>query len=137
MTARTLVPALAAELDAALADVARLRGEVNHAAWMVCMFDVFRYLIASNRNGAEKAERHLAISKSMVAIIRQKDPELAHWYWDEVMKVHDATQAVTNHLDNYGFKLDGSYKHEEVGPAVFDAMWAIARAALTPAGDAP
>jgi len=93
-------------------------------------FDAARYLISNMRgreSGAEKAQRHLAMSKAFVRV----------WTGDDVMnyhlamEVHDRTaEALTNHMDAViGFDPAGGFD-EQVLKAFCDRFFDIASASL-------
>ena len=88
-----------------------LKKQNRHLLWMSMEFIIARYLLANIRcraNGIEKAERHIELSTIFIASKRLCDiDKVKSKYWDEMMKIHDATQKLTGHLDKeIGFNIN-------------------------------
>lgn len=125
------VIALTAENAALRAKAEKLEEALKSAAWIACAVDVHRYLIANVQGASAKAIHHIEIATKMTAILLGKDIDDRDDYFSEIKRVHDTTQAVTDHLDRYGFVFDKPNDLETLSPKVFSAMWEIASAALT------
>ena len=79
-----------------------LERENKHLLWMLMEFTIHRYLMANEagrENECQKAENHLELSRRFIASKRFCTAEKADRYWEEVMKIHDATSALTAYMD--------------------------------------
>ncbi|MDO9099682.1 MAG: hypothetical protein Q7V53_02910 [Caldisericota bacterium] len=96
-------------------------------------FMINRYLIANTHgrwDGAEKAQRHIELCKFYVAIftgVMLDDVLLA----DEFERVHEATQALTDNMDEViGFPLESRPDYDRLAPLFFEHFHALAVEAL-------
>jgi hypothetical protein len=110
----------------ALSEAERMREALGNATFAAMEFDINRYLIASRRNGAEKAERHRELTETFLRVYAKKWQRRDR---DLYTKVHDATQELTNHLDKLGLQADGHYD-DDVPRRFHDRFIEIARAAI-------
>ena len=88
-----------------------IKKQNRHLLWMSMEFAIGRYLLANIRsraNGCEKAQRHIEISSIFLASKLLCDIDKAKsGHWDEMMRIHDATQKLTCNLDKeIGFDID-------------------------------
>lgn len=88
-----------------------IKKQNRHLLWLLMDFVIARYLLANIRSrasGVEKAERHLELSSIFVASKLICSIDTAKYdNYDEVMKIHDATQKLTGHLDKeIGFDIN-------------------------------
>lgn len=96
---------------------------------------LYRYLMSNAHgrwNGAEKAICHGEICKFYVATILGVElaPDAQDWK-DAYERVHTATQAVTDNLDeSIGFPLDREPDYDALVPVFFDKIHRIALQAL-------
>jgi hypothetical protein len=111
-----------------------LKQENRHLLWMLMEWPIHRYLLANTKgrlNGVEKAERHLYMSAIFVASKKRCSIDKAKSY-DEWMKVHDATQKLTGHLDTeIGFPIDETddMDYNKLSRKFFDKFIALAEEA--------
>jgi hypothetical protein len=99
-------------------------------------FAVNRYLMActsSRADGAEKALRHRELCAFYVGAVRGVDPERAQReHWDDYKAVHEATQALTDYLDEQiGFPIDGWPDYDTLAPKFFEKFHTLAMQALS------
>lgn len=124
----------ASPLDIPVSRYARMlewacRVHTNHA--------VHRYLMcnsAGRLDGAEKALRHAELCRFYLAVVYgTHDPDRAGGeYPDEYERVHDATQALTDYMDEaIGFPIEGRPDYDKLAPAFFERFHALAMQALT------
>ena len=87
---------------------------MKHAFWLLSQFDIHRYLMANTAgrlSGAEKAERHRDICSKFIALAKriEVDDVLKHHH-ELHRKIHDHSQALTNHLDReIGFPVGDKF----------------------------
>lgn len=99
---------------------------------------VHRYLLSNSKgrlDGAEKALRHLELCAFYVAVVYgYASPEEARQEHHEAwLKVHTATQALTDYLDEQiGFPLDCRPDYDLLAPKFFKKFHALAMQALAP-----
>lgn len=97
------------------------------ATYALMEFDIHRYLIANVRHdGAEKALRHRELTG---AFLRVYAPKWARRDRELYTSIHDATQVLTNHLDEIGLGDDCHYD-DAVPKAFHDRFIELALAAL-------
>lgn len=83
----------------------------RHLLWMAMDFPIVRYLLANTHgraNGAEKAERHIELTCIYLAskMLCPSVEKVKSLHWDLMMKIHNATQVLTNNLDReIGFPI--------------------------------
>ncbi len=107
----------------------------KNACWQSIHFPIMRYLMSNadgRWDGAEKAQRHLEMSYFYVAVVKGLDVDAVRLNEDEAyMAVHDATQALTDNLDEaIGFPLRGRPDYEALAPVFFEKFHALALQAL-------
>lgn len=98
-----------------------------------------RYLMSNAKgrlDGYEKAQRHIELCTFYVAAVRGVD-DLAmvrrgsEGHEDDFQAVHDATQALTDHLDEViGFPLDSRPDYDALAPLFFEHFHSMAMQAL-------
>ena len=102
-------------------------------------FAIHRYLMsnASGRmDGHEKAQRHIELCTFYVAAVRGVDDldmvrRGLDCHEDDYQAVHDATQALTDHLDEViGFPLEGRPDYGALAPLFFERFHMLAMQAL-------
>lgn len=104
-----------------------LREALERATYALMEFDINRYLIANVRNsGAEKAERHRDLTESFLRVYA---PKWARRDRELYTRIHDATQPLTNNLDQIGLG-DDCHFGEKVTRAFHDQFITLARQAL-------
>jgi hypothetical protein len=96
---------------------------------------ITRYLLVHQEgrwDGVEKAIRHSELCKFYVAVYRgQMDPEAIQETDALYCEVHDATQSLTDHLDEaIGFPLVGRPDYDRLVPLFFEQFHVLALAAL-------
>lgn len=109
--------------------------EIN-LLWLLCEFNVNRYLMANakgRRDGAEKAEVHMSLSRKFVAwwfgievdqasYVSCAGSERLAW-----VVVHDGTQKLTDKLDEViGFPLDSRPDYDDLAPKFFMKFYELA-----------
>jgi hypothetical protein len=128
-------PAVECRLDRR---VRRLELMLEWACRVHTNYAVHRYLMSNaqgREDGAEKAARHLELCAFYVAVVHgYADPDDARRErHDEWLRVHEATQALTDNLDEeIGFPLDRRPNYDILAPAFFKRFHALAMQALTP-----
>jgi len=130
MTWDEVVAAMVAQrtrAETAEARIKVLEAERDRALWLATSFDVHRYLMActSGRlSGAEKAERHQNLSEAFCYVLT--GIEGARGYKIQ-RAIHDATQEVTNHLDQIGLLRDDPRPdYDAIAQKFFDKFKTIA-----------
>jgi hypothetical protein len=114
-------------LAEARAEVERLRADQMRTFRLLLDFPAARYLLSVLRkDGAEKAERH---REMILAIMKAKG---ANWQnTKQYMRVHDATQPVTDHLDRIGLDLSSGFYEDSTLQKLIDGVVTLASAELT------
>lgn len=125
------------DVPAALAE-ARFR----HSLWLALQHTVHRYLMscASGRwCGAEKATRHIELCNHYVAVFMGGEADRAmSGHEDAWRAVHEASQALTDHLDEViGFPLDSQPDYDALAPKFFAEFHRLAIGVLTPIAEQP
>lgn len=121
-----------------------IEAQRDMALWLLMGHDIFRYLIVNTSgrlDGALKAHHHLQLSKTLTGVVIGKEPDL-FGHRDDIlaMRVHDATQEVTSHLDRIGFPVsDPRPDYDAIAPRLFAEFVALGMAELAkiPAPDGP
>jgi hypothetical protein len=91
--------------------------------WLLLEFLIHRYLLSLKRSGAERAERHIEISR-ILCQYKFATSEVTH---DQVMEMHDLiAEKLTDHLDRT-IKLNLSQDQAEwnfdlLSSRMFDAL---------------
>lgn len=103
-------------------------------------FTIARYLMSNAHgrwDGAEKAQRHSELCSFYVATVRGVDDVdmvrrgFPVCYENDYQAVHDATQALTDHLDEeIGFPLDSRPDYDKLTPLFFERFHSLALHAL-------
>lgn len=113
-------------------DPMSMSGQFKHACWLHLSFAINRYLMSNAEgrcNGAEKATRHLEMSRFYAAVVRGVEEHQANHV--ECMAVHDHTQTLTDNLDTeIGFPLVGRPDYDKLAPLFFEKFHTLAMQAL-------
>jgi hypothetical protein len=97
---------------------------------------IHRYLMSNTSgrmDGHEKAQRHIELCTFYVAAVRGVDDLdlVRRGHEDDYQAVHDATQALTDHLDEViGFPLEGRPDYRALVPLFFEKFHTLAMQAL-------
>lgn len=108
---------------------------LKNACWLYCQTLIHRYLMANAQgrwDGAEKAQRHRELCCFYVAAhVGLSDPDGALLCVSEYQAVHEATQELTDRMDEViGFPLSGRPDYDTLAPLFFERFHALAMAAL-------
>lgn len=101
----------------------------KHAMWLLCRFEVHRYLMSNTHgrwNGAEKALRHMNLCTNFVAALTGDEEQTARMHNPELYTViHDRTQLLlTDNLDtSIGFPLEDERPDYDVYAPKFFALF--------------
>lgn len=102
---------------------------IKHLLWMQTEWIIDRYILACGRSGCERAERHIELSTIFVAYKKMisTDNVKRHW-WEQMMKIHDATQDFTGRLDEeIGLNIHDEYiDTDKYSRKFFDIFFDIA-----------
>jgi hypothetical protein len=122
-----------------MTEIEQLRAENKRALWQLMRFHIHRYLMSNTQgrlDGFEKAQRHLELSEIYVKVrlglgwdygLEDRDD-----MYDIQMKVHDATQAMTSHMDTaIGFPVfDNRPDYDDLAPKFFEKFLELADAEM-------
>lgn len=110
----------------------------KQACWLHLVFTINRYLMScadGRQSGAEKALRHIELCRFYVAAVRGiDDVEQVRRgdHEDDYQAVHEATQALTDHLDDViGFPLKVRPDYQALAPQFFEHFHTLAMSALS------
>lgn len=112
----------------------------KNACWLRLSLIIERYLMSNAEgrwDGAEKATRHSELCSFYVAVVKgsRDEDRVRADYGEDYSRVHHATQALTDNLDEViGFPLSGRPDYDVLGPLFFEHFHCLAMSAMTQPG---